>query len=472
MLALASSATAGPDGVADLIRSLKKDQPEVRARSARDLGKRGAAARAAVPALGAVMRQDETPEVRLAAGVALAQIGRPAVPELVKALRDEDRNTRLRAARQLAVVGPDAVDAVPALVAALRENDIGLRREVLAALGEIGPAAKDAAPALIALLAEKNKELPRRAASALARIGPVCLPVLRAALKDDREAVRYWSACALGLMGPDAEEAVPDLLVRLKEDRRASVRSMAASALAEVAAAGKARNDAAAALVAALKDPAVRPTAAHSLPQLGQAAVLKLIDGLRDKDADARLRALFVLGLMGTEARAAVPDVRQATADPDARVRALAASTLAQIDPATKRAVRAMEKAASDAKAQQLARCAAANAQMQANAIHQQAGVRSVAEVLTARQAVIAPPPISASIPPLPPQVNAQLDQIVDLIALSNGNDGGLNATAYNNALTLIDNLGPAAIPALLRGVLRWKDYQRVVVTPPPKDDD
>ena len=64
---------------------------------------------------------------------------------------------RIRVARLLARLGPEAKPAVPALIRALKDKDPFIRDAAASALGRIGPDAKQAAPDFISLLEEQNR---------------------------------------------------------------------------------------------------------------------------------------------------------------------------------------------------------------------------------------------------------------------------------------------------------------------------
>lgn len=83
---------------------------------------------------------------------ALGRIGRPAVAGLREKLRHPAADVRLRAARVLARIGPEAAEAVPELIGLLDDPDADVRRWAARALGQIGPAAEPAVPGLIELL--------------------------------------------------------------------------------------------------------------------------------------------------------------------------------------------------------------------------------------------------------------------------------------------------------------------------------
>lgn len=85
---------------------------------------------------------------------ALARIGDDAVPALIQALRHENRDVRIQAARALARIGSRAKQSVPALVNALYDVDETVRRTAARALGQLGPEARAAIPDLVAVLEE------------------------------------------------------------------------------------------------------------------------------------------------------------------------------------------------------------------------------------------------------------------------------------------------------------------------------
>ena len=87
---------------------------------------------------------------------------------LVKALKSQDQQDRVRAARELGSMGVDAGQAIPVLLEALREDRaVKVRTEAARALVRMGPAAQTA---LMGALRDKDPVVRRIAAEALARI--------------------------------------------------------------------------------------------------------------------------------------------------------------------------------------------------------------------------------------------------------------------------------------------------------------
>ncbi len=78
----------------------------------------------------------------------LVEMGEPAVPALIEALKDPEARVRNAAASALWSLGPKARSAVPTLAAALADSDDGVRLGAVMALESVGPDAAAAVPAL------------------------------------------------------------------------------------------------------------------------------------------------------------------------------------------------------------------------------------------------------------------------------------------------------------------------------------
>jgi HEAT repeat protein len=215
--------------------------------------KNPAALKAAVKSLraaGARIRERAAVEI----GAEFGPDAKPAVPDLVKRLFDSHAAVRSATAEALGRVGPGAKDAAPALVAVLEGDEPAfVQSAACEALGLVEPADKEAALAALkpklehpaplvrvhaALamfrvagdksgeqeairgLGSRSHQVRITAAEALWRMGKDgrSIPLLIRALEESNlsgtegENERYMAARALGRVGPDAKDAVPELL--------------------------------------------------------------------------------------------------------------------------------------------------------------------------------------------------------------------------------------------------------------------
>jgi HEAT repeat protein len=95
---------------------------------------------------------------------------KPFLPQLVKALRDQDQRVKELAAQALEHTGPEAAIAVPDLIRLLEDPAEGLRNSACIGLAGIGPAAHEALPALRRALADRSNDVRRFAQRAIDRI--------------------------------------------------------------------------------------------------------------------------------------------------------------------------------------------------------------------------------------------------------------------------------------------------------------
>ncbi len=136
------------------------------------------------------------------------------VPFLVKALKNNDEDTRVGAAMLLGLMGPDAAGAMPALVDRLDDPVTTVRAQAADALSKMGPGVVQFMPDLIDSLRDDDANVRISASFALGNIGPgavKAVPALAKVLRDPDPWVRSNAAYALGKIGPGAKEALPAL---------------------------------------------------------------------------------------------------------------------------------------------------------------------------------------------------------------------------------------------------------------------
>jgi len=193
-LSVASPATGQlteRDEIVELFRSLQKklanekSSPEQRRNALEALG---AAGRMLTSSMEIVQKQtwkDADEKSRLSAVAAMHEIGmagRMVTAPLIDALRDPAIEVRAKAAERLALIyehGHPPKGVVEALERQLNEDDNQyVRQRCCAALGIIGPEAKDAIPSVVKALKDtSNRPLRPSAAIAIADMGPAARKV-------------------------------------------------------------------------------------------------------------------------------------------------------------------------------------------------------------------------------------------------------------------------------------------------------
>ena len=119
--------------------------------------------------LAKLLRSDEV-EIRRAAARALTRLPNtvPAIKDLIESLKDPDAVVRDNAVDALAVQHPG--DVVGPLTRALRDQDSNSRRRAADTLARIGRDTESAWPTLIELLKDENDQVRKAASAALRRL--------------------------------------------------------------------------------------------------------------------------------------------------------------------------------------------------------------------------------------------------------------------------------------------------------------
>lgn len=155
-----------------------------------------------------VVKEEKDYTVRREAAFSLGNIGKPAVPFLVKALKG---STRAIAAFALGRIGDTS--AIPFLIESLNDPSKYIRERVAKDLGKFG---KPAVDALVKILSDKKKSKNARkvAVEALGYIGDTsAIPVLMETLNDRNEEIRNTAVEAMHWLGKSASDLVGKKLV-------------------------------------------------------------------------------------------------------------------------------------------------------------------------------------------------------------------------------------------------------------------
>jgi len=179
------------------VAALKDKNPRMRAAAARaivDLKAGDPAAREAmIEVLG-----DGDPAVSAIVAGAMIEAGEQAVPRLVEGLKRKE--VRGFAAQTLGHIGPKAKDAVPALSALVADEDAHVRAAVIAALGAIAPDDAEVTARVVAALEDKNTDVRLAAIDTIARnkaAAPAAKGALEKLLADPNPTVQAAAKFAL-----------------------------------------------------------------------------------------------------------------------------------------------------------------------------------------------------------------------------------------------------------------------------------
>ncbi len=296
----------------------------------------------------------------------LADIGKDAVPLLIKALQDP--SSRFWAEVVLGEIGPDAAAAAEPLARLAQEGEIEDRVQSILALARLGEAAKVAAPQLTAALESPDASLRYVAAYALGQLrvseGDAALKV--ASESDDPFLVTLASWARARIHPEDVELrrlAVERLTAAITaespEVRRAGVEGL--SELDDDLDKAQ-RHTLADTFASLLADPEqqVALAAGAGLIRLGPDAVDALLKTL--SKPNARQAGMEILAELGPAARPALDEMIAGLADPDPVYRGDAAMALAALGAEAKDAVGALESLLADESAPSEARYTAAYA--------------------------------------------------------------------------------------------------------------
>jgi HEAT repeat protein len=185
-----------------LMNLLTNSDPSVRRRAAEGLGKIGPDAKDAIESLINVSTTDDDGSVRVDAANSLVMMGCDpgfSVSILCDCLEDRDGSARKAAAANLGKPGFVDVNSVPALAAALKDTEWSVREAAAMSLGNMGPLAATAVPDLVAAFQDDWQPTQKWLGEATWGEGPLY------------DGIRYWSAVALGRIGPSACAAIPTL---------------------------------------------------------------------------------------------------------------------------------------------------------------------------------------------------------------------------------------------------------------------
>lgn len=135
------------------------------------------------------------------------------VKQLIADLKKQEAVKKRKTVKQLSAMGTQAREAGPVMIALLeKDRDPLIRRGAAEALGNIGADRKASIKALAKAMNDDDAEVIATASASLSKFGKDAVPVFREGLVSKDNEIRKQSAEALARIGPDAKEAVPELI--------------------------------------------------------------------------------------------------------------------------------------------------------------------------------------------------------------------------------------------------------------------
>ncbi len=336
-LTLAAIANATAADLERLTRDVASTDKEVCLRAIDELGKLGADAKSAVPALvKALSNEDNT--ICWHAARTLGSIGpdaAAAAPALIKGLGNEDPDVRAYAAFTLGRIGSESDDVVDALLDKVFDKNLKVRKACLRALLAINPPVEKTLPEVLKILKESDPAIVVPALNTVADEGVKVVPRLCEVLK--HKEARYWACLVLAEIGPDAKDAVP-LVREVLKDEEPDVRFQAMITLGEI---GPASKSALPEIVKALEtDPyeGGRYAAAFALGKIGldADATKALTKAVESDDPFLQMISAWALALNNSDDKAmverAVKLIVGAFKSDDVHLRRLAAKAAVDFD--------------------------------------------------------------------------------------------------------------------------------------------
>lgn len=297
-------------------------------------------------------------------------LGRPISPWIAE-LDSPDPHLRRTAAQILPVFGDPAKKAIPKIVDVwvkdLKDPDPTVRQFAVRAVLTYGDESKRAYPLVVAALVDRDNGVKANAIQAVGMVALEDPKLMRDAVKNltsllqgQQGMLRINAALALGAIGPDAREAVGNLVNLTKDPYAWEVRKAAAFALGRVALDEKGVPDrrAISTLCAMLTDEAfpVRVEAVQGLLVLGPPvqpdeldATKRTLEGRLKREADKALVVWIRVAQMRTDPAIKDAKIEESLAaiakglnDPEQRVRIATAEALGWIGPQAKSKVPAL----------------------------------------------------------------------------------------------------------------------------------
>ncbi|MEZ6062725.1 MAG: HEAT repeat domain-containing protein [Planctomycetaceae bacterium] len=336
-LALGQVLPLAPETVQTLAAGLSDSDRDVQAACLTAIGYLGPRAREAVPAVREKLR-DESPLIReQAIGILFESAVRDAslMDDLSGMLDDDDPRVQRRAIDAIRSAGPLGRRALPAVVEKLRSADGSVRIAAAEMIGSHGRAAEEAVPALTSLLDSQDPQLRIVVTQTLSELGPAARPAFEKLTKliDDKD-VEVRAAVIRTIGNLDLEPAqVRSYLAAALHDSESDVRRQASRGIQRFGRRGNIFLPDIILLAADSEQSRFlnRALERYETYDVEPQTVTELRQQLDHEHDAVRLLAIRFLGIAGSVAEAAVPQLETLAHDDNEEIRMEVTTALAKI---------------------------------------------------------------------------------------------------------------------------------------------
>jgi HEAT repeat protein len=239
--------------------------------------------------------------------------GKKSLPDIAGMLNDDDWNVRLNAVAGLGRIGPDSAKYLYEMMSLQEDREPKVQSAVVEALIEIDPEGKQVVPMLIKFFKSNSGMVVVDAIKSVRKIKPpakLAMPSLISMLNDNTidMNIRLFAVAALGDMGADAKVAAPEL-IRLLGSFQISTNSG----------------------LVGFDFPSNQNYLFDVLKKYFQDDLKECVKFTLSPDPTIRIGACRVLGILGSKAEPAVPDIVRLFGDESLNVRVVAVYALGQI---------------------------------------------------------------------------------------------------------------------------------------------
>lgn len=318
---------------AQMLQTAAAGAKEARYTAIDDLGERHEQAAQVVPELIKLL-EDSDPQIRWRTTRTLGEYGgqaKSAVAGVRKLLAESDPVVQYHAAVALGKLEDKSDETVMALVTAATHKDPRVARAAISAIRNLKPGPQRVAEVLGNALKSDDQAITLHAMEAVVEMGGQSTPFLKEALKNPDTA--YLACTAIEQIGPEAAQAVPELVVILDKTKHSQMLIQTLLALASIGSGAESATPQITPLLEMSTDDTVPVAAAYALGSIGAKNVDSALQkAAQNEDPFLQMMAMWALAKLHPEdaaaTKAAIEKLTQSIKSDNPTIRMAAAKSL------------------------------------------------------------------------------------------------------------------------------------------------